>query len=71
MVVMKMNIEGTEFKILEAMKKSNLLCVIDYYQMYWHPSFFDDNSHKKVIIRNIKADISKCKNSKISLWSIH
>ena len=71
MVVMKMNIEGTEFKILEAMKKSNLLCVIDYYQMYWHPSFFDDNSHKKVIIRNIKADISKCKNSKISLWSVH
>lgn len=70
-VVMKMNIEGTEFKILQAMKKFNLLCLIDYYQMYWHPSFFDDSNEKKIIVADIRIEILKCKKSKISLWSVH
>ena len=70
-VVMKMNIEGTEFKIFEAMKKYNLLCLIDYYQIYWHPSFFDDSNKKKIIVADIRTEILKCEKTKISLWSVH
>ena len=71
-VVLKCNIEGSEFLLLDKMISDGTLCLVDAAHMYFHPSFFPGN--ESALINRIetvyKPAFSQC-GILAEVWSVH
>ena len=65
-VVMKMNIEGAEFVVMEALYQRGLLCRFEAVDMYWHPSFTEPLRP----ISDFQREFERC-NVTTNVWSVH
>ena len=65
-VVMKMNIEGAEFVVMEALYQRGLLCRFEAVDMYWHPSF----TAPLRPISDFQREFERC-NVTTNVWSVH
>ena len=72
-VVLKMNIEGAEFVVMQHLYDMKLLCLIDVVQMYWHPPFVPAGQQRASAFKTIKY-VYHCFLScgtKIMKWNVH
>ena len=71
-VVVKMNIEGSEFALIDKMLQQGTLCLFDVAHIYFHPKFFSANASQLVERINdvYKPAFEKCGIS-TEVWSVH
>lgn len=71
-VVMKVNIEGSEFALFDKMLAQGTLCLVDVAHVYFHASFFPANASrlKERITSVYKPAFDTC-GIKTEVWSAH
>ncbi len=71
-VVVKMNIEGSEFNVLDKMLREGTLCLMDVAHLYFHPKFFPGNESALVqrIEEVYKPAFDDC-GVLTEVWSVH
>jgi len=72
-VVMKLNIEGSEFSLLDSMIEDNTLCLLDKLHVYFHASFFPKNE-SQILLNRIQQvyqpEFNRC-GIYIGIFSVH
>jgi len=71
-VVLKCNIEGSEFPLLDKMLEKGTIDLVDVAHMYFHPQFFPGNETElKTRIETVYRPAFDKAGVKIEVWSVH
>jgi FkbM family methyltransferase len=72
-VVVKMNIEGSEFSVLDKMLREGTLCLMDVAHVYFHPKFFKGNESVALArrIEDVYRPAFDACGVLTEVWSVH